>query len=142
MTITITEEELKKMMDEYGDVRYRLEDLKSTKETILQQIISKYPEVKQEIDDMEEEIIQKIEEAEKIEKKQKKILESYANSYAQTIALKEKGEVRSNLIRIGLERKVEYDSVGLDGMAMENPKLLAFRNESIKTRITLNVKQK
>ena len=142
MAIAITEEELKKLMDEYGDIRYRLEDLKSSKENLLQQIISKYPEIKQEIDDMEEEISQKIEEAEKVEKKQKKILESYANAYAQSIILKEKGEVRSNLIRIGLERKVEYDSVGLDGMAMENPKLLAFRNESIKTRITLNAKQK
>ena len=67
-------------------------------------------------------------------------MEAYAKDYAQTIVLKDKSEVKSKLIRIGLERKIEYDTAGLEGMAMENPKLLALRSEKVSTRITLNSK--
>lgn len=138
--MTTTLEQLHQLMDDYGNIRYMLEDLKSSKETALQKILEKYPEVMQEIFDMEEELNTKIEEAEKIEKAKKKLLEAHTKEYAQSIALKDKGEVKSNLIRIGLDRKIKYDSAGLDGMAMENPKLLAFRTEEITTRITLNSK--
>lgn len=138
--MTVTQEQLQQLMDDYGNVRYLLEDLKSAKETALQKILEKYPEVAQEIADMEEELNSKIDDAQKIEKKKKKILEAHATEYAKTIALKDKAEVKSNLIRIGLDRKIKYDSAGLDGMAMENPKLLAFRTEEISTRITLNSK--
>jgi len=89
---------------------------------------------------MEEEFDPKIENAEKIEKTKKKLLEACAKDYAQTIVLKDKGEIKSNLIRIGLDRKVEYDVDALEGMALENPKLLALRSEKISTRITLNSK--
>ena len=133
-------EQLQQIMDEYGNIRYLVEDLKSSKETAIQKILEKYPNVAQEISDVEEELNQKIEDAEKIEKTKKKLLEAYAKDYAQTIVLKDKSEVKSKLIRIGLERKIEYDTAGLEGMAMENPKLLALRSEKVSTRITLNSK--
>lgn len=133
-------EQMQQVMDDYGNARYHLEDLKSSKETALQKILEKYPEVAQEIQDMEEEFDPKIENAEKVEKTKKKLLEAYAKDYAQTIVLKDKGEIKSNLIRIGLDRKVEYDVNALEGMALENPKLLGLRTEKISTRITLNSK--
>ena len=138
--MTTSLEQLQQIMDEYGNVRYLVEDLKSSKETAIQKILEKYPEIAQEISDVEEELNQKIEDAEKIEKTKKKLLEAYAKDYAQTIVLKDKSEVKSKLIRIGLERKIEYDTAGLEGMAMENPKLLALRSEKISTRVTLNSK--
>lgn len=138
--MAVTEEQLKQLMDDYGNTRYLLEDLKSAKETALQTILSKYPEIAQEVSDMEEELIPKIEEAEKIEKRKKKILQTYLDDFGKTLVLKNKTELKSNLIRVGFERKVKYDPAGLDGMAMENPKLLPFRSEEISTRITLNSK--
>jgi len=138
--MTVTQEQLQQLMDDYGNVRYLLEDLKSSKETAIQNILSKYPEALQEINDLEEELYHKIEELEKVEKKKKKILEASAKSYADSIILKDKAEVKSDLIRIGLERKIKYDIAGLEGMAMENPKLLSLRSEEVSTRITLNSK--
>ena len=138
--MTVTQEQLQQLMDDYGNVRYLLEDLKSSKETAIQDILSKYPEALQEINDLEEELYHKIEELEKVEKKKKKILEASAKSYADSIILKDKAEVKSDLIRIGLERKIKYDIAGLEGMAMENPKLLSLRSEEVSTRITLNSK--
>jgi len=138
--MTTTLDQLQQIMDDYGNIRYLLEDLKSSKETALKKILEKYPQVAQEISDMEEELLPKIEEAEKIEKTKKRLLDAYAKDYAQTISLKDKGEVKSKLIRIGLDRKIKYDSAGLDGMAMNDSRLLAFRTEEISTRITLNSK--
>jgi hypothetical protein len=138
--VTTSLEQLQQIMDDYGNVRYLLEDLKSSKETALQKILEKHPEVAQEIQDMEEEFNPKIETAEKAEKTKKKLLEAYAKDYAQTIILKDKGEIKSKLIRIGLDRKIEYDVDALEGMALENPKLLGLRSEKISTRITLNSK--
>ena len=138
--MTTSLEQLQQIMDDYGNIRYLVEDLKSSKETAIQKILEKYPNVAQEISDVEEELNQKIEDAEKIEKTKKKLLEAYAKDYAQTIVLKDKSEVKSKLIRIGLERNIEYDTAGLEGMAMENPKLLALRSEKISTRVTLNSK--
>lgn len=138
--MTTTLEQLQQIMDDYGNVRYLLEDLKSSKETALQKILEKYPEVAQEIQDMEEEFAPKIENAEKAEKTKKKLLDAYAKEYAQTIILKDKGEVKSNLVRIGLSREIQYDVAALEGMALENPKLLGLRSEKISTRITLNSK--
>ena len=138
--MTVTQEQLQQLMDDYGNVRYLLEDLKSSKETAIQNILSKYPEALQEINDLEEELYHKIGELEKVEKKKKKILEASAKSYADSIILKDKAEVKSDLIRIGLERKIKYDIAGLEGMAMENPKLLSLRSEEVSTRITLNSK--
>lgn len=127
-------------MDDYGNIRYMLEDLKSSKETLYLQILSKYPEALQEIQDMEEEVNGKIKEAEKAEKKNKKDLESMLEEYIQTLVFKDETEIKSKLIRVGVKREPEYDLKALDGMAVENPKLLAFRKEKIKTRITLNSK--
>jgi len=138
--MTVTLEQLQQLMDDYGNTRYLLDDLKSSKETAVQSILSKYPEALQEINDLEEELYHKIEELEKVEKKKKKILEASAKSYANSIVLKDKAEVKSDLIRIGLERKIKYDIAGLEGMAMENPKLLSLRSEEVSTRITLNSK--
>lgn len=138
--MNVTLEYLQSLMDDYGDTRYKLEDLKSNRETALQKILEKYPEIAQEVSDMEEELDGQIEEAEKIEKKKKKFLQAHIDEYVGSIPLKDKGEIKSKLIRVGLERKVEYDSVALDGMAVENPKLLPFRSEKISTRITLNTK--
>lgn len=138
--MTTSLEQLQQIMDDYGNIRYLVEDLKSSKETAIQKILEKYPNVAQEISDVEEELNQKIEDAEKIEKTKKKLLEAYAKDYAQTIVLKDKSEIKSKLIRIGLDRKVTYDPVGLDGMAMNDSRLLAFRKENISTRITLNSK--
>lgn len=136
----VTLDYLQQVMDDYGDIRYRLEDLKSSKETALKKILEKYPEVAQEISELEEELDGQIEQAEELEKRKKKFLQAHVDEYAKSIPLKDKGEVKSNLIRIGLERKVTYDPVGLDGMAMNDPRLLAFRKENISTRITLNSK--
>lgn len=136
----ITQEQINKQMDDYGNIRYMLEDLKSSKETLYLQILSKYPEVLQEIQDMEEEVNGKIKEAEKAEKKNKKDLESMLEEYIQTLVFKDETEIKSKLIRVGVKREPEYDLKALDGMAVENPKLLAFRKEKIKTRITLNSK--
>ena len=138
--MNVTLEYLQSLMDEYGDIRYRLEDLKSSKETALKRILEKYPEAAQELSELEEELDGQIEQAEELEKRKKKFLQVHVDEYAKSIALKDKGEVKSNLIRIGLERKVTYDPVGLDGMAMNDPRLLAFRKENISTRITLNSK--
>lgn len=136
----ITQEQINKQMDDYGNIRYMLEDLKSSKETLYLQILSKYPEALQEIQDMEEEVNGKIKEAEKAEKKNKKDLESMLEEYIQTLVFKDETEIKSKLIRVGVKREPEYDLKALDGMAVENPKLLAFRKEKIKTRITLNSK--
>ena len=138
--MTVTLEQLQQLMNDYGNTRYLLDDLKSSKETAIQNILSKYPEALQEINDLEEELYHKIEELEKVEKKKKKVLEASAKSYADSIILKDKAEVKSDLIRIGLERKIKYDIAGLEGMAMENPKLLSLRSEEVSTRITLNSK--
>lgn len=136
----ITQEQINKQMDDYGNIRYMLEDLKSSKETLYLQILSKYPEALQEIQDMEEEVNEKIKEAEKAEKKNKKDLESMLEEYIQILVFKDETEIKSKLIRVGVKREPEYDLKALDGMAVENPKLLAFRKEKIKTRITLNSK--
>lgn len=136
----ITQEQINKQMDDYGNIRYMLEDLKSSKETLYLQILSKYPEALQEIQDMEEEVNGKIKEAEKAEKKNKKDLESMLEEYIQTLVFKDETEIKSKLIRVGVKREPEYDLKALDGMAVENPKLLAFRKEKTKTRITLNSK--
>lgn len=138
--MNVTLEYLQSLMDDYGNTRYLLEDLKSSKETALKKILEKYPEAAQELSELEEELDSRIEEAEKVEKKKKKFLQLHIDEYAKSIALKDKGEVKSNLVRVGLERKITYDSVGLDGMAMNDPRLLAFRKENISTRITLNNK--
>lgn len=138
--MNVTLEYLQSLMDEYGDIRYKLEDLKSSKETALKRILEKYPEAAQELSELEEELNGQIEQAEELEKRKKKFLQVHVDEYAKSIPLKDKGEVKSNLIRIGLERKVTYDPVGLDGMAMSDTRLLAFRKESISTRITLNSK--
>jgi len=138
--MNVTLEYLQSLMDEYGDIRYRLEDLKSSKETALKRILEKYPEAAQELSELEEELDGQIEQAEELEKRKKKFLQVHVDEYAKSIALKDKGEVKSNLVRIGLERKITYDPVGLDGMAMNDHRLLAFRKESISTRITLNSK--
>ena len=105
--MTVTLEQLQQLMNDYGNTRYLLEDLKSSKETAIQNILSKYPEALQEINDLEEELYHKIEELEKVEKKKKKVLEASAKSYADSIILKDKAEVKSDLIRIGLERKIK-----------------------------------
>ena len=45
-------EQLQQIMDEYGNIRYLVEDLKSSKETAIQKILEKYPNVAQEISDV------------------------------------------------------------------------------------------
>lgn len=72
--MTTTLEQLQQIMDDYGNIRYLLEDLKSSKEEALQKILEKYPEVAQEIQDMEEEFVPKIENAEKTEKQKKETI--------------------------------------------------------------------
>ena len=47
--MTTTLEQLQQIMDEYGNIRYMLEDLKSSKQTALQKILEKHPEVMQKI---------------------------------------------------------------------------------------------
>lgn len=136
----VTQEELYKKMDEYGNIRYLLEDLKSSKETNLKTILAKYPEVFQEIQDMEEELEDKIKDAEKIEKNFKKELESLIDEYSNTMVFKDEAEIKSDLVRVGLKIKVTYDATALDGMATENPRLLGFRTQEISKRITLNKK--
>lgn len=136
----ITQEQINKQMDDYGNIRYMLEDLKSSKETLYLQILSKYPEVLQEIQDMEEELGEKIKDVEKLEKKSKKELEKTLDEYIQTLVFRDETEIKSTLVRVGVKKEVEYDVRALDGMAMENPKLLALRTEKTKTRITLNSK--
>lgn len=138
--MTTSLEQLQQIMNDYGNIRYLIEDLVSSKESMKKKILEKYPEALQELNDIDEEFNAKIENAEKIEKTKKKILDAYAKDYAQTIILKDKGEIKSDLIRIGLERKIEYDIPALEGMALENPKLLGLRSEKIATRITLNPK--
>lgn len=136
--MTTTLEQLQQIMDDYGNIRYTIEDLISSKETMKKKILEKYPDALQELEDLDAEFDSKIEKAKEIEKTKKKLLDAYAKDYAQTIILKDKAEVKSKLIRIGLDRKIEYDVAALEGMALENPKLLGLRSEKISTRITLN----
>ena len=136
----ITEEELKKVLDDYGNTRYLLEDMKSAKEKALKDILSKYPEVQDEIEAMEAELDSKLKHAEDIEKQKKKNLQVLLDQYAQVATVKDKAIIKSDLVRVSIDKEVKYDSAALDGMAMENPKLLAFRTEKFKTRITLNNK--
>lgn len=136
--MTINKKELLELMEDYGNTRHMLEALKSERESLITKILSKYPEAFQEIQDAEDELDTKIEEAELVEKRKKKILQAHAEEYASSLAIKDKAEIKSELVRVGFERKIEYDSAALDGLATENTKLLAFRKEKMATRITLN----
>lgn len=136
----VTSEELKQVMDDYGNIRYLIEDLKASRETMIQAVLLKHPEVASELEEIDAEIGKKIEDAEKLEKLKKKNLQALLDKYSESITLKDKAEIKSDLVRVGLEKDVSYDSKGLDGFALENPKILMFRNEKVKSRITLNSK--
>ena len=136
----VTSEELKQVKDDYGYIRYLIEDLKASRETMIQAVLLKHPEVASELEEIDAEIGKKIEDAEKLEKLKKKNLQALLDKYSESITLKDKAEIKSDLVRVGLEKDVSYDSKGLDGFALENPKILMFRNEKVKSRITLNSK--
>jgi hypothetical protein len=134
----ISEEQLKEAMEGYGNIRFEIEMLKSNKQTVLDKILEKHPEVRLEIEEAEEELGSQLKEAEKQEKFYKATLQSMIEQFSKDAPIRDKMEIKTPLLRVGLTKKVSYDPVALDGMAMENPKLLAFRTEEISSRITLN----
>lgn len=136
--MTITEEQLKEAMDGYGNVRFQIEMMKSNKQTEIDKIIAKYPEAKKELEELDEELQSQLEQAEKQEKFLKKILQSMIDQFSSEAVIKDKIQLKTKLLKVGLTKKVTYDATALDGMAVENPKLLAFRKEEISSRIELN----
>lgn len=137
---TITEEQLKSQLDAYGNVRHQLESLKANKKTTIEQILAKYPEAKQEIEDAEEELDLQIETAEKTEKSMKKIVDKTLAQYAGGIVIKDKVTLKTDLVTVSITKgKVVYNPDVLDGFALNDPRLLSARTEEPpSTRVMLN----
>ncbi len=136
----ITEEQLKRVIEEYGNHKYLVDSLKSTLQTALDTILQKYPEARKEYEELLAELGEKLEKAEEKEKQIKKTLDLAIEAFCKTAPIKDKLIVRSNLAKVSLTKEVRYDAKALDGMAIQDPRLLAFRSEEIKSRVTLNSK--
>lgn len=134
----IKEEELKRIIDEYGNIKYQVDSLKSSLQTAVDTILQRYPDAKQEFEDLQEELGTQLKNAEAKEKECKKILDIAIEAFTKDAPIKDKMIVKSKLAKVSLTKEITYDSSALDGMAIENPKLLAFRTEKIKSRVTLN----
>lgn len=134
----LSEEEIKDAMEQYGNLRFHIENMKSEKQTIIDKILQKYPHIQKEIEEAEEELGNQIEYAEKQEKKYKKTLQAMLNQFSKLAIIKDTLVLNTKLLKVTLTKKVKYDVKALDGMAVENPKLLAFRDEEISSRIDLN----
>lgn len=131
------EQELKEAMDKHGEIKYQLDGLKSARQTAIDKILEKYPEVRAQIDEVEDELGLQIKQAEATEKKSKKQLDRLIESYGQVAPIKDVLDFKSNTMKVRYTKVVTYDSNAMDGLATENPKILAFRNEEIKTRLEM-----
>jgi len=136
--MSIDQAQLIQAMESYGDFRHRIELLKANKKTTADSILQKYPDAKKELEELEEELGIQLETLEKQEKQLKKVLQNMIDQFSSVAPIKDKMELKSSLLRVGLEKEVIYDSTALDGYALNHPKILAFRSERIASRITLN----
>jgi len=136
--MSLSEQQLKEAMESYGNFRHQIELLKANKKTTAESILQKYPEAKKELDDLEEELGIQLEELEKQEKRLKKTLQSMIDQFSANAPIKDRMELKTSLLRVGLEREITYDSAGLDGYLLSHPEISMFRSEKINSRITLN----
>ena len=131
------EQELKEAMDKHGEIKYQADALKSSKQTAIDKILEKYPEVRAEIDEVEDEIGLKLKQAEATEKKSRKQLDRLIENYALVAPVKDVLDFKSNTMKVRYTKVVTYDAAAMDGLATENPKILAFRKEEIKPRLEM-----
>jgi len=134
----IEEQQLLDAMDSYGNFRHQIELLKANKKTTADAILQKYPDAKLELEELDEELGVQLEDLEKQEKRLKKTLQSMIDQFSANAPIKDKMELKSPLLRVGLEKEVTYDATALDGYALSHPEILSFRSERIASRITLN----
>lgn len=131
------ENEVRKVLDEYGDIRYKVDGLKSAKKTAIESILAKYPEVQKELSEIEDEFSKTIENAELAEKAFRKKVDRLLEEFSQVIPIKDELEFKSDLVKVKYTKEISYDSKALDGFSLENPKLLSFRSEKITRRVEL-----
>lgn len=138
----ITEEELKKLMDQYGNCEHERQFLLLEKQKLINQIIPL--EIQQQLEDVEYEFQSKFDDLDKKEKSFRKILDQYVQLFAKKIkdnlALTEKITLKSDLINVTFTKgKIVWDADNLDGYAINNPQILSFRKEEEPSvRITKN----
>ena len=126
---------LKEALDQYGEIKYQIDGLKSSKQTAIDKILQKYPEARAEIDELEDELGIQLEKAEKTEKQFRKKLDFIIEQYGKVAPIKDVLEFKSNTMRLKYTKKITYDPNAMDGLALENPKILAFRKEEMSTRL-------
>ena len=139
MSVVITDEDIKKLMDNYGDFVYKKDALEAEKKTIRDKIIP--PEVQKELDDLEAEFSGKEKMLERQEKDARNILDNAVARFIESLNLKDKTTLRSRLMSLSITKgEVKWDADALDGFVLGgHPELLSFRKEeSPKTRLTKN----
>ncbi len=136
--MSISKEQLLEAMDSYGNFRHQIELLKANKETVAESILQKYPDAKKELQELDEELGVQLKALEKQEKQLKTTLQMMIDQFSADAIIKDKLELKSPLLRVGLEKEIKYDAAGLDGYALSHPEILGFRSEKISSRITLN----
>ena len=130
-------EQLKQAMDGYGNLRFQLDSLKSNQKTVIETILAKYPDARLEVEEMQEELGEQISRAEVQEKSHRKVLDSMLESYLRDNPVGNKEVISSELLTITATEKVIYDPIALDGYALSNPSILAFRTPEVKTVVRL-----
>lgn len=138
----VSEEQLKKMMDEYGNYEHKRQLLNSEKQKLIDEIIPL--EIQQKLNDVEDEFKGKFDALDEQEKSFRKILDNYIKLFASSIkdklAMVDKMALKSQLITVTFNKgKVSWDTDKLDGFAINNPAILSFRKEEEPSvRITKN----
>lgn len=138
--ITITEEDLKKALDQYGNIQRKRDLLSIQKADVMKQAIP--PEIQAEIEAIDEEFKNKEDALDEEDKKARKILDTILEEYSKSLAFKndDKVAVKSELNTVTFyPPEVEYDSKAIDGYALNHPELLGYRKEGkSKFRLTKN----
>lgn len=137
--ITITEEDLKKALDQFGEVQGQKDLLAIEKSKVMKQALK--PEIQAEIESIDEEFKAKEEAIKDREKKARKILDNILDEYAKSLKLQDDETVKSDLITVTFYKpEVEWDTAALDGYILAgHPELLSFRHEKpVKTRVMKN----
>ena len=134
------ESELKKLIDEYGDIANKKEFLAMEKKKLIDGVIP--DSVKMEIDSINAEFEEKETALELEEKKKKKEVDVATDKYAQSLFVgKEKIHLKTGLMTLTIsEGEPIWDSSALDGYALGgHEELLKFRHPGKnKTRLTRN----
>ena len=140
MSVVITDEDIKKLMDNYGDYVYKKDALQAEKKSIIEKVIP--PEVQAELDSVEAEFSDKEKMLEQQEKDARNILDNAIARFIESLNLAaDKVTLRSKLMSLSITKgEVKWDADALDGFVLGgHPELLSFRKEeSPKTRLTKN----